>query len=85
MHANRGHDEWTRPELVAVYPTTSTGSRWNSLCNVAPYAMRVGHDDEDENTKAGCILRRARAPAVQIPATTKVRAASATTRAGGRR
>ena len=27
---------WTRPELVAVYPTTSTGSRWNSLCNVAP-------------------------------------------------
>ena len=27
---------WTRPVLVAVYPTTSTGSKWNSLCNVAP-------------------------------------------------
>ena len=27
---------WTRPVLVAVYPATSTGSRWNSVCNVAP-------------------------------------------------
>ena len=24
------------PVLVAVYPATSTGSRWNSVCNVAP-------------------------------------------------
>ena len=34
--ADRRHDGVHPPELVAVYPTTSTGSRWNSLCNVAP-------------------------------------------------
>ena len=36
MHPIDATTGWTRPELVAVYPTTSTGSRWNSLCNVAP-------------------------------------------------